>query len=494
MRIALASFMQESNAFNPNPTTLEDFVADYVWRGTEVVEGARGREIEVAGCLEVLEERGVEVVPLLAAHACSGGPVARAAFESLVGELLDALRRAHPVDGLVLALHGAMLAKGEDDPEGEILRRVRSLLPDLPVAVSLDLHAHVTQRMLDHASLIVGYRTYPHIDMRACGRRVTELLLAVLEGTLEPTMALVRLPLLVSPVSARTDSGALAELSAQARGLERDRVVAVSLFPEQPWLDLADAGVRVLALANRSPAAAADAAGAIAARWWELRGAFDPDLTSLEDAVALALGGDAAPVVVGDAGDAPSCGAQGDNPAVLTALLAAGVTRRPGEVLITLCDAPAARTASSAGVGESVDLRLGNARTPGADARVPLRARVLGVHRGPIALTGPGARGVSIDPGLVGVVRAGALIVVLTSRPVLEWDLSIYHAVGLDPAAADVVFVKSPSHFRAAYEDVAARILVADTPGASRCDLRRAPWRRVPRPLFPLDVGGFDAA
>ena len=494
MRIALASLMQESNAFNPNATTIEDFEADYLWRGDALLRRARGRDVEIAGCVEVLEERGAQIVPLLAAHACSGGPVAADAFEALVGELLERLRRAGGVDGLVLVLHGAMLVEGEDDPEGEILVRLRSRHPDLPVAVSLDLHAHVTQRMVDHATVIVGYRTYPHVDMRACGRRVTELLFEVLSGALVPTMALVRLPMLVSPVSARTDRGALAALVVEARALERPPVVELSLFPEQPWLDVEDAGVRVLALADGSDEAASHAARSLAARWWGMRDRFAPELTSLEGAVALALGGGAGPVVVGDAGDAPSCGAQGDHPAVLSALLAAGVSERFGDVLVTLCDPPGALAASAAGRGSLVDLRLGNARTPGARDRVPVRGRVLNVRHGVIELTGPGARGMTVDPGLVAVVRIGALALVLTSRPVPEWDLSLFRAMGLEPATADAVFVKSPSHFRAAYEEIAGRIVVADTPGASPCDLRRAPFRRVPRQVVPLDEGGFDAA
>lgn len=494
MRIAVASLMQETNTFNPNPTTLNDFAEDYLWRGHEMRGGFRSSHVEVRGFFDVLDAAGIESVPILAAHACSGGPLETAAFDTLSGELLERLERAGPLDGLLLALHGAMATEGLPDAEGVILEKVRSRHPQLPVAVSLDLHAHVTPRMVEHATLLVGYRTYPHVDMEATGRRVAELLLEVVHGRLHPVMRFAKRPMIVSPVRARTDTGPLAELSREARSWENSgRLVAASVFPVQPWLDVPDLGVAVVTIANGDEATARKAAAELADHWWFQRRSFEPELAAWPRALTTALRDDVRPTIIGNAGDAPSCGATGDDPSVLRALLTAGAEAHGGTILLILCDPKAAAAAAALGRGHEVDLEVGHGLTPGSGSRVRLHGHVTAVHRGPVVLDGPGANGVAIHPGTVALVTRGAIHAILTSRPVLEWDGSIFRAVGLEPSQASIVFVKSPSHFRAAFGDLAARITVADTPGASRCDLRQVPFTRVTRPLYPLDEGGRDA-
>src|SRR5690242_18536270 len=201
MRIAIASLMQESNSFSPLPTTVATFESYYLYRGDEILTGYGEARTEVPGFLAVLKASGAEPVPLLAAYAAASGTVTRPAFDALVGEMEERLRAAGPIDGVLLALHGALVVEDQPDGDGEIIERMRRLLaPGTPVGVSLDLHGHLTQLMLQPDVFHIGYREYPHIDMYEIGERTARLLVEIVAGRRRmPAMALAKRPLLVSP-------------------------------------------------------------------------------------------------------------------------------------------------------------------------------------------------------------------------------------------------------------------------------------------------------
>jgi microcystin degradation protein MlrC len=479
--------MQETNSFSPTQTTLETFAAYYLLRGDEILTGYGDAQVEVPAFLDVLRQAGATPVPLLAASAASGGPVAPDTFATLLDELVDRLRRALPVDGVLLALHGAMAVADDPDAEGTILAAVRSLVgPDVPIAVSLDLHAHVTPRMVEAASVILGYHAYPHIDMYETGVRAATLLIEMVQGRRHPVMALAKRPMVLSAVAARTADGPLKEVAEAARALEAaGRILDAALFPVQPWLDVPDLGFAVLVVTDGDPAAAQHAAEHLAEMAWARRRRCEPDLVALDEAIRTALDAREGLTVVADAGDAPSSGAPADSPAVLSALLAAGADRAARLTYLTLCDAAAAAQAAARGVGQEVTLRLGHAVSPGTPVAVTGRVQTL--SDGVYVLSGAGARGLEMHMGLTAVLALGQLRLAIRSLPGLEWDPALYVAVGLDPREAGLVFVKSPAHFRVSFGPIAQRVLVADTPGPACVNMRRVPFRRVTRPLYPLD-------
>jgi microcystin degradation protein MlrC len=480
--------MQESNTFSPLPTTIETFEAYTLLRGDEVLEGYGKAEVEVPAFLAVIERAGHTAVPLLAAYAAAQGPVTRQTFETLLGDIERRLRAAAPLDGLLLALHGALVVEDEDDAEGEIMERLRQVLDaGQPIAASLDLHGHITRRMLQPGCFFVGYREYPHIDMYETGVRTAELMCETLAGRRQPVMALAKRPLVVSAVVARTTDGPLAPVAAEARRLEASgEVLQASIFPVQPWLDVPDLGFAALVCADGDPARAERAASHLADLMWQRRHDFEPDLVDLDEAIRIGLEGPGL-TVISDAGDAPTGGAAADSPAVLRALLEAGAERHAGLVLLTLCDPAAAARAHEAGQGAELALRLGHAFSAPDGDPVDIRGRVESLSHGTYVLTGAGARGMTLRLGASAVIAIGSLRLALRSRPSSEWDTGLFLSQGLDPRQATMVFVKSPSHFRAAYEAMAERIIVAATPGATQPDLRRVPYTRVSRPLHPLD-------
>lgn len=486
LRIAVGQLAQETNHFVPMRTTLDDFAARLLLRGDAVLNGWGDARVEVPGFLSVLAAAGAEPVPLIAAGADSGGPVTRAAFETLLGEMLAALDAAGRLDGVLLALHGAMVLEDCDDPEAEIISRVRAKLPPAtPVGVSLDLHAHVTAEMLQPDVHLVGYRAYPHIDMYETGVRTAELLLDRLAGRRRTAMALSKRPMVVSPVRARTVEAPLSEVVAIADGmLAQGTLLHAALFPVQPWLDLPGLGFAALTIADGDQQAARQAAEELADAAFSRRHRFEPELLPLDEVIRVGL---ASPgmTLVGDAGDGPTGGAGADQTEVLRGLLAAGADRAEGVILLTLCDPPAAAAAHAAGTGAVLDFSLGGHFT-GAE-KIRLRARIGTLADGTYVARDAGATGFVFQNGPTAVLEAGALRIVVRTRPGWEWDTNMYRSVGFDPAAASMVFVKSSGHFRAAFEPLAARTLIANTAGPTIADMRRIPWTRVTRPLFPID-------
>jgi len=487
MRIAVGSLMQEANTFVPFRTDLDTFRSVYLHCGAEMLTGYGAARVEVPAFFDVLREAGVEAVPLLAAHAGSSGPVTRAAFDTLVAEMEQRLRGAGRLDGLLLALHGAMLVEDNPDAEGEIIERMRAILPTgRPIGVSLDLHGHMTTRMLQPGTFLIGYREYPHIDMYETGERVARLMLETLAGRRRPAMASAKRHMIVSPVNARTTEPPLSEIVAAGRAMEdAGRVLHASLFPVQPWIDVPDLGFAALVCTDGDAAAARAAAEELAAMAWDARAAFIPDLTPLDQTVRIGLASEGT-TVVGDTGDGPSGGAAGDNTAVLRSLLAAGADKAGRLTYLALVDAEAVAQAVAAGPGATVTLRVGH-KLSGDGEPVSITGRVRVLTDGVFTQQDAGAQGLEANFGPTAVIAIGDLRLALRTLPSFEWDTAMYTSVGLPLRQAALVFVKSSSHFRVAFGPHADRILAADTPGATAGNMRRLHFRNVTRPLYPVD-------
>ena len=487
MRIAVAQIIQESNSFAPLMTTREHFAAQYIRTGGAVFEELDAAFVEITGMRQVLRDAGAEVVPLLATHGSCGGPLTRGCFDGLLDDLLGELKRAGDLDGVLLALHGSMAAADENDCESEILEKVRALLPvGTPIGVSLDLHGHVTPRMLQPDVFFVGYGAYPHMDMFETGQRTARIMLDQLSGKVHPVMALAKRPMIISPVNGRTTEGPMTAVVAEARRMEgAGEVLAASYFMVQPWLDFEDIGFAALVCADGDAAAGQAAADRLADMTWGLRDDLLPSLSSLEEAIRVGLAGPGT-TIVGDCGDAVSGGAGGDNATVLRTLLALGADQASALTYLTLVDAPAAAMAAEAEVGAEVTLRLGHTLSVDDGEPVTVTATLHAITDGMFTMEA-GLAGAQTNFGLTAVLGIGSLRISVRSVGGLEWDTGQYTSVGLELSEAGLVFVKSPSHFRATFGPHADRILTADTPGAARVNIREVAYKNVRRPIHPLD-------
>src|SRR5690348_3297502 len=363
MRIAIAELKQETNTFVPFTTTVETFEDQYLYRGEEMLTAFGKARLEVPGALDAIREAGGEAVPLLATMAMASGTVERKSFDIIMGEIEERLKAAGSVDGVFLALHGAMIVEDEPDAEAEIVRRVRAVVgPGTPIAVSLDLHGHITAAMIQPDVAYIGYREFPHIDMYETGYRAAKLLIDWINGKVKPVMALSKRHMVFSPDSARTGAPPLSDIVAEGRAMEeRGEVLHVSLFPVQPWIDTPDLGFAALICAE-SKEAAQKAADKLAKMAWDRRKEFEPQVTPLEEIIRTGLA-EPGLTVASDAGDCPSGGGAGDSTAVLSALLQAGADRSERISICTICDAEAAAEAAKAGVGKTITLKVGHKRS-----------------------------------------------------------------------------------------------------------------------------------
>jgi len=486
MRIALGCFIQESHSFSPVAGSWFHFGPGQLARGQELIRQFSGTRTELGGALAVAGQAGAEIVPLMAAVAsASSGPVQHEVYAALRNELLARLAAAGPVDGVCMVLHGAMVAEGCEDATGAVLAALRTQIgPAIPLVATLDLHANTTARMAAQATALVGYHTAPHVDQYEIGQRAMSLLLAVLVGRARPVVALRRLPMILPAENGRTTEGPLSEVMAQVEALSRQPgILDASAFSVQPWLDVGDVGCSVLVVADGDCGLAEAEADRLADAFWKRRHEFSVELTPTRGAIRQALESSHGPFVLADAADAPSSGAPGNSTAVLQALLDARPER---DCLLNIVDAGAVASMFAAGPGNDVTVEVGG-RIAGIGEPVQVSGRVRLIADGDFVNKGPGNRGAIIHRGLTGVLQIGHIHLVVMERPIIQWDPELYRSVGLEPADAQIVVVKSPAAFRAAYAPLAAEILLLDAPGICSPDLRSFPFKRVRRPLYPLD-------
>jgi microcystin degradation protein MlrC len=482
-RIGAGSLLQESNTFSPLLTSLDDFG---ITVGPALVERWRDTRTEIAGFLDVLHRPGIETVPLLAGWALTKGCIEAGAFAQMKRMLTDSLRAAGPLDGLLLACHGSMCAEGEDDTEGALLEVARSVIgPAVPLCLTLDLHANLTRRMVSLADAIIGYRTYPHIDMFETGVAAGELLLRTLSGGPRPRTVLRKLPLIVPGENMQTTHGPMAEVWRYAGSLRPSEILSFSVFGVQAWLDIEEMGGAVVAVTSGSETVAQFFCDAVAQRFWDLRRDFEVTLLTPEAAIRQALATEGQPVVLSESSDSPTAGSPGDSADMLRALLAYA----PGiPSCVWLRDEAAVQAVSRAGIGTRLHLSLGGTHDPANRRPVTVDAEVRSLSDGRFLMRGSQYTGMPVDMGLTAVLQVDAVTVVVSSLGAINIDPELYRSQNVEPRAKKIVVVKSATAFRAEYAPFAAGMILVDTPGISSANLATLPWKRVSRPIYPLDA------
>ncbi len=485
-RVALASFAYEGNSFALRRDGHDDFARSLLVDGQAVIERSAGRQTALGGALAVLARAGLTPVPLLAAKGVSGGGVVESFYQDTCRRLLAALRAALPLDGVYLALHGAMICDGRADPEGELLAAVRSIVgPNVPVSASLDLHAHVTPAMVAQADILVGYETYPHLDACTTGERAARLLVDTIDGRIRPVMRLRRIQAILPVLGGATDGdGPMAAVAREAREAEvTGEALSVSYFPVQPWLDFPDVGIAGLAIADGDADAAARVATRIVEGMWQRRRQFDLPLHEAGQAVRLALSMPAPTVLLVDATDSVGGGASGDSPIVLKALLADAAAV---DAAISLVDAPAADQAHRAGVGATLTVALGATLDARHHRPVTVTAVVERLGDGRFVYSGGPGKGLPAEMGPSAVLRVGRLRIVVVSFPFYEFADEHYASLGIDIRTMKLVSFKNLMNYRTQLSPEVDHLII-EGPGATPPRLDQAPWQNKPRPFWPCD-------
>jgi microcystin degradation protein MlrC len=478
-RILIAECIHEVCSFNPVPTRYDDF---FVNRGPQMFAYHRGIGSEIAGALAVFGA-DCEVVPTFSARGItSGGTIPAADFARLSREFLDDVRQAGPVDAAYFALHGAMAAEGEDDPEGYLLAESRRILGEqTPLVASFDLHGVLTARMLQHTDATAVYHTYPHVDFFETGQRAARLLLRILDGSVRPVTARVEIPALVRGDELITSSGVFGESIQQSQAIERTGGLAAGMFIGNPFTDVPDLRCYSVVTTDNDPEGAEREARRLAQGFWQQRQRMQARLTALPESVRLAAATTGGTVALVDAADATSSGAPGDSNAILRELIASGY---PGRALVPLVDPAAVEVAFRHGIGATVQTAVGGA--------LDRRHRPLEITAQVRLLSDGRFRSESFHQewyaGKTAVLQAGSITLVVTSRPVHLYDRSLFYAHGQDPRQFDLVVVKSPHCQKHMYADWCARLINVDAPGATSANLPTLGHRRCRRPIYPLDA------
>ena len=489
-RVLVGGIRHELNSFVPGTVGMDVFQRVMLAEGAAVVEQPSSSMI---GAVEVARRRGVELVPTLTTHAGAGGPVDDEAYATLARRLLELARTEvakEPVDGVYLHLHGAMATTLRDDPEGELIEQVRAIVgPDVPIAISLDLHAHFTDRMADATDLVVGFRTCPHTDVIETGARLMKTLADMLDSTRGPRATTVqrKIPLIASAEAHDTTFGPLTAMQARARELEKTPgVLAISIFATQPWMDVPNIGWSAVVSTDGDVDLAQETADTLARELWERRELYDVLKTPISVVLADAAARDGAggPVVASDGPDSPTAGAAGDGTALLAEIIA---TESDVRALMLVTDPDSVDAAMGAGPGAVVDLELGGRVTTDFYAPLPVTAEVLAVHRPEDRPDPDRAASAPLDLGKTATLRVRNTTVVASEFKADGRKLGPYLQHGLDPRDFALVQVKSAGGYRAEFEPIASVVYDLDTRGPCDSELTRMPYRRITRPLWPFD-------
>ena len=494
-RIAVAGFQHETNTFGATRAGFRDFEEADAWpgllRGAEVVPGTAGINLPMAGFVErAAAAPRVELAPILWCSAEPSAHVTDDAFERVGAMILDGIRDAGAIDGIYLDLHGAMVTESFEDGEGELLDRIRGLVgPALPIAVSLDLHANVTPRMVEHASAITVFRTYPHLDMAETGGRTYAVLERLIGGP-PPCKAFRQAPFLVTLPAQYTGGSPCRELYAAVERTGRASGPRAELAMGFPAADIHHAGPSVLTYADTEERAA-DLADRLLRDVIAAEPSFDCTLLPPEEAVARAMAAETdRPVVIADVQDNPGAGATSDTTGLLRAMVAGGAR---GAVLALLNDPEAAARAHERGVGASFRSALGGGSDVPGDAPFHGRFRVEALSDGRFPFTGEMYAGGVAELGPTAALRVldrdSDVRVVVGSRRCQCLDRAIFSHLGIAPHEQRVLAVKSTVHFRADFEPISETILLAEAPGLNPCRLESIPYRRL-RNGVRLGAGG----
>jgi microcystin degradation protein MlrC len=492
-RIAVGAFLHETNTFAPTKATYADFVHGGGWpamaQGDDVLKVMQNINVGLAGFAGQASANGWELVPTISCGASPSAHVTEDAFERVVKVMIDGIAAAGQLGAVYLDLHGAMVTEHLDDGEGEILARVRKVIgKDLPLVVSLDLHANVSPRMVEHADALIAYRTYPHVDMAETGRAAANHLALLLGTKRRCAKAFRQLPFLI-PISWQcTSDQPCKTIYQKLAALESNSVPTLSFTPGFPAADFIDCGPSVFAY-GKTQADADAAADEMVKIIIGHEDDFDGRIYTPDEGVryAMELAKHASkPVVIADTQDNPGAGGDSDTTGMLRALVRNRATRAATGVIY---DPQSARAAHDAGVGATVTLDLGGKSGIPGDAPYRETFVVEKLSDGRFVAPGPYYGGRNMKMGPSAALRIGDVRVVVSSHKAQLADQAMYRYVGIEPTEQSILVNKSSVHFRADFEPIAEKLLICAAPGAMPADTSTLPWTRL-RPGIRLKPNG----
>ena len=492
MRIAIGGILHETSTFVDDRTTMHDFQHDRgISRGQELVQRFTGTNVCTGGFLEALAAQGATVVPLLRASAFPGGLIDAGDYRAIKEEMLALLAAAEaqdgPVDGVLLDLHGAMVVDGIEDGDGDMIAAFRSAVgPDRPVIATFDLHGNHTRLRVEQATAVVGFDTFPHVDMAERGREAGEIMVRTVRGELHPTAAIHQYPLFWATRCQVTAHPPMDEVIRHVHELEqRPGIISVTISTGFPWSDVPEVGGSAIVIADGDHELAQRTADELGEWVWERRERWYSEPVRVRDALAAGEQAGKYPIILADHADNTGGGSPGDSTEMLRTFLELSLQ---DALLLYLVDEPAARAAHEAGVGSTIHVALGGRSAPIQGPPIECDATVVALSEGPFAYDGPMFAGLTGSMGTSAWLRiAGVNVVVVTARE-QPFDMAFARSLGVDCKQMKYIGLKSAAHFRAAFEPIAGNIYNVDAAGIHTHDFKQLKYQRRTRKVFPVEL------
>jgi microcystin degradation protein MlrC len=490
MRLLIAMMKHETNTFSPVPTPLARFRPLY---GEAAIRAFRGTGTGLGAYLDLAQREGAEIVLPIAAGAPPSSPVEESAYAHITDTICEAVARGG-FDGIMLDLHGAMVTQSLEDGEGQFLKRLRAIDPNTPIAVALDMHANLYDDIITNATVVTGYRTYPHIDTYETAKLAGEILLRAIRGEVKPVMAWGNEPMLPHVMRQGTDDHPNKELQHRCAAMGAEGALAASLFTGFPHADITNAGLSAVVVTDGDLKLAEDLRDELLGRAWVEREAFVYKIEPLQQSVARAKAmppsrpGDG-PIVLLDHYDNCASGGTMDTTVVLGEIIRQGLK---DVAAFAIYDPEAVQQAIAAGIGAELSLSIGGKiKMPAIPAESPsltVTGTVKTISNGRYRNRGPMGRGVQVDMGPAVVLDTGAVEIVLISHHVEPSDLNCLSSLGIDPLQKRYVMLKSRIHWRAGLGPVAKAVVECAGVGVCTSDYSELQFKKVRRPIYPLDL------
>lgn len=486
-RAVIAMMNHETNTFSPVPTPLAAFGKNGPALGAAAYQATKGTRMPMGAYIDICEQAGWDIVTPVAAIAPPSGPVDAAAYTRICDAIVESV--AQGCDALMLDLHGAMVVKDmTDDGEGTLLERLRKLAPELPIAVALDLHGNITRAIVDHATVVAGYKTYPHVDMYEAGDLAGRVLMRAIRGEVKPVIAWGNRPILAQTLRMNTDAQPMKGLIDLARQAEAEGALAATGFGGFPTADIHDAGLSAIVVADGDAAKAQSWLERMLDYAWDKRADFIYHGESLGQSIERAKSIKKGPVLLLDHCDNTASGAAVDVMLVLEQALAQGLT----DIAVgPVRDPESVARMIAAGVGRQVSVELGGKTDmPMIGVRgkpLALTGVVRAITDGEYTITGPQLTGMRAYMGRTAVLDTGAAVIVVTERSQEPWDLGVFTSVGIDPRRHHYLLLKSRMYYRPIFLPFATAAIECDGIGVGSSNYRLFPYKKLRRPMYPLD-------
>ncbi|NKC15395.1 MAG: microcystin degradation protein MlrC [Gammaproteobacteria bacterium] len=487
MRIVVAMMKHETNTFSPIVTDWQRFCAWGAYAGSVIQDVYAQTRMPIAAYMKLARGAGATVITPVAAEAMPSGPVTEAAFEYMCGLICDTVGRG--CDAVLLDLHGAMVCEHVDDGEGVLLERIRAIAPGIPIAVTCDLHCNLTPAMVQNCTALIGYKTYPHTDMYEMAEQVGQIVLDTVNGTKTPVTAWGRSQVLSQTLCQGTGDEPMRSLIAKCRTFEaRKTVLAATVFGGFALADMADAGTSVIIVTDGDQHLADALRDELLHDIWDARESFIYHHRPLHESIAKARTLDEGPIILLDHADNCGSGGTQDVMTVIATVHAAGLE---DVIVAAVWDPQAVQTMAAAGVGSEVEIDLGgNTHMPNLGVQgqpLRLRGRVKTLSDGRFKVHGPMYTGIEVHMGPSAVFDTGNMQIVVVSAHHEPWDLGVFTSMGIQPERHRYLLLKSRIHYRAGFGHLPKHTITLDGTGVTTSDNSCLNYRKLRRPMYPLD-------